>query len=120
VTGPLGSGVSFRAGAKREAGAARGQRIAGGAVEALGETEVAFAALTGTDRLLAASPTAAKWLGVAIFITAGGYQLTPWKDFCLRRCRSPIGALMYYAGFKGRGRDARVGLHHGITCVGCC
>jgi len=81
---------------------------------------VAFAALTGTDRLLTASPTAAKWLGVAIFITAGGYQLTPWKDWCLRRCRSPIGALMYYAGFKGRGRDARVGRHHGITCVGCC
>ena len=49
---------------------------------------------TGTDRLLTGSPTAAKWLGVAIFITAGGYQLTPWKDWCLRRCRSPIGALM--------------------------
>jgi len=81
---------------------------------------VAFAALTWTGRLFTAAPTAAKWLGVAIFITAGGYQLTPWKDWCLRRCRSPIGALMYYAGFKGRGRDARVGLHHGITCVGCC
>jgi len=81
---------------------------------------VAFAALAGTNRLLTASPTAAKWLGIAIFITAGGYQLTPWKDWCLRRCRSPIGALMYYAGFKGRGRDARVGLHHGMTCVGCC
>jgi predicted metal-binding membrane protein len=81
---------------------------------------IAFAALTGTGRVLAASPTAAKWVGVAIFITAGIYQLTPWKDRCLRRCRSPIGALMYYVGFKGRGRDARVGLHHGITCVGCC
>ena len=81
---------------------------------------VAFAALAGADRLLTASPTAAKWLGVAIFITAGIYQLTPWKDWCLRHCRSPIGALMYYLGFKGRGRDARVGLHHGATCAGCC
>ncbi len=81
---------------------------------------VAFAALTGADRLLTASPAAAKWLGVAIFITAGIYQLTPWKDWCLRRCRSPIGALMYYLGFKGRSRDARVGLHHGATCAGCC
>jgi predicted metal-binding membrane protein len=80
----------------------------------------AFAALTGTGRLLTASPTAAKWLGVAIFIAAGSYQLTPWKDWCLRRCRSPIGALMYYVGFKGRSRDARVGLHHGATCAGCC
>jgi predicted metal-binding membrane protein len=81
---------------------------------------VAFAALAGTGRLLTASPTAAKWLGVTIFIAAGVYQLTPWKDWCLRRCRSPIGALMYYLGFKGRGRDVRVGLHHGATCAGCC
>jgi predicted metal-binding membrane protein len=81
---------------------------------------VAFAALAGTGRLLTASPAAAKWLGVAIFIGAGAYQLTPWKDWCLRRCRSPIGALMYYLGFKGRSRDVRVGLHHGATCAGCC
>ena len=81
---------------------------------------VAFAALAGTGRLLTASPVAAKWLGVAIFVTAGIYQLTPWKDWCLRRCRSPIGALMYYLGFKGRSRDVRVGLHHGATCAGCC
>jgi predicted metal-binding membrane protein len=81
---------------------------------------VAFAALVGTGRLVTASPTAAKWLGVMIFIAAGSYQLTPWKDWCLRRCRSPIGALMYYLGFKGRSRDLRVGLHHGATCAGCC
>ncbi len=81
---------------------------------------VAFAVLTGTGRLLTASPTAAKWLGVGIFAAAGIYQLTPWKDWCLRRCRSPVGALMYYIGFKGRSRDVRVGLHHGATCVGCC
>ena len=81
---------------------------------------VAFAALAGTGRLLTASPTAAKWLGVAIFTAAGVYQLTAWKDWCLRRCRSPIGALMYYLGFKGRSRDLRVGLHHGATCAGCC
>ena len=81
---------------------------------------LAFAALTGTGRLLTASPTAAKWLGVTIFIAAGIYQLTPWKDLCLRHCRSPVGALMYYAGFKGRGRDVRVGVHHGATCAGCC
>jgi predicted metal-binding membrane protein len=81
---------------------------------------VAFAALAGAGRLLTASPVAAKWLGAAIFVTAGIYQLTPWKDWCLRRCRSPIGALMYYLGFKGRSRDVRVGLHHGATCAGCC
>jgi predicted metal-binding membrane protein len=81
---------------------------------------VAFAALAGTGRLLADSPTAAKWLGVAIFACAGLYQLTPWKDWCLRQCRSPIGALVHYIGFKGRSRDLRIGIHHGATCVGCC
>ena len=80
----------------------------------------AFAALAGTGRLLDAAPAAAAWLGVGIFATAGIYQLSPWKDWCLSRCRSPVGALLYYAGFKGRGRDVRVGLHHGATCVGCC
>jgi predicted metal-binding membrane protein len=81
---------------------------------------IAFMALVGSERLLTSSATAAKWLGVAIFATAGIYQFTPWKDWCLRRCRSPLGALMYYIGFKGPGRDVRVGLHHGATCVGCC
>jgi predicted metal-binding membrane protein len=81
---------------------------------------VAFAALDGTGRLVTASPAAAKWLGAGIFIAAGGYQLTPWKDWCLRRCRSPVGALMCYASFKGQGRDLRVGVHHGATCAGCC
>jgi predicted metal-binding membrane protein len=80
----------------------------------------AFAALAGAGRLLTASPAAAKWLGVAIFTAAGIYQFTPWKDWCLRRCRSPVGALMYYLGFKGRSRDLRVGVHHGATCAGCC
>ena len=80
----------------------------------------AFAALVGTGRLIDVSPAMAKWLGVGIFAAAGSYQLTPWKDRCLSRCRSPVGALMYYVGFKGRARDVRVGLHHGATCVGCC
>ena len=80
----------------------------------------AFAALAGARQLLTASPTAAKWLGVAIFTAAGIYQFTPWKNWCLRHCRTPIGALMHYLGFKGRSRDLRVGVHHGATCAGCC
>jgi predicted metal-binding membrane protein len=110
------SGVSAGAGrALRMSAFLAGYLLAWAAVGA-----VAFAALAGTGRLLTASPVAAKWLGVAIFIGAGVYQLTPWKDWCLRRCRSPVGALLYYLGFKGRSRDVRVGLHHGATCVGCC
>jgi predicted metal-binding membrane protein len=80
----------------------------------------AFTALAGTGRVVTASPAAAKALGVAIFGAAGIYQLTQWKDWCLRRCRSPVGTLMHYARVKGRGRDVRAGLQHGATCVGCC
>ena len=79
----------------------------------------AFAALAGTGRLLTASP-AAKGLGVAIVSAAGLYQLTIWKDRFLRRCRSPVVALLYDAGTRGRSRDVRAGLHHGAACVGCC
>jgi predicted metal-binding membrane protein len=81
---------------------------------------VAFVLLRGADQVLMASPTAAKWLGVTIFVSAGVYQVTPWKDWCLRHCRSPIGTLVHYIHFTGRIRDLRVGIHHGVTCVGCC
>jgi predicted metal-binding membrane protein len=81
---------------------------------------IAFVVLLGAEHLITASPSAARWLGAGIFVAAGVYQLSPWKDVCLSHCRSPIGALVRYAGFTGPTRDARVGLHHGATCVGCC
>ena len=81
---------------------------------------IAFVVLVGTEKLVDASPEAAKWLGVAIFAVAGLYQLTPIKNACLRHCRSPMMAFLHYAGFKGRLRDLRVGAHHGLYCVGCC
>ena len=81
---------------------------------------LAYVALVGTEQLVESSPTAAKWIGVAIFALAGIYQLTPLKDVCLRHCRSPIGSLFHYASFRGPARDLRVGMHHGTFCVGCC
>lgn len=52
-------------------------------------------------------------------VIAGGYQLSPLKDACLRSCRSPLGMLMqsYRAGATG---GARVGARHALSCVGCC
>lgn len=60
------------------------------------------------------------WIGGAIFVTAGVYQLTSFKDVCLRHCRSPMSLLAYYTSFRGPAIDMRVGIHHGIYCVGCC
>jgi predicted metal-binding membrane protein len=81
---------------------------------------VAFVALLGSQRLVESAPELAKWLAVAIFVTAGVYQLTPLKRACLRHCRSPVTSILHYASMKGSARDFRVGLHHGLYCVGCC
>ncbi len=79
-----------------------------------------FVVLLGAQHLVEDTPTAAKWVGAAIFAAAGIYQLTPLKSACLRHCRSPIGSLFHYASYKGPVRDLRVGIHHGLYCVGCC
>ena len=81
---------------------------------------LAYGALILTGRLVDRSPASAKWLGVAIFLVAGIYQLTPLKGACLKHCRSPVGSLFHYASFRGRLRDLRVGMHHGTYCIGCC
>jgi len=81
---------------------------------------LAFLALLATERFVEAAPQGAKWLGVGIFTVAGVYQLTPLKDACLRHCRSPMTAILRYASFHRPARDLRVGLHHGLYCVGCC
>jgi predicted metal-binding membrane protein len=81
---------------------------------------LAYVALLGAGRLVDVSPTAATWVGAAIFAFAGVYQLTPLKETCLRHCRSPVGSLFHYASFHGPARDLRVGLHHGLYCVACC
>jgi len=54
-----------------------------------------------------------------ILITAGIYQLTPLKTGCLAHCRSPLGFLMS-SWHDGAGGAFRMGLHHGIFCLGCC
>ena len=65
-------------------------------------------------------PAAAPWIGATVLATAGLYQLTPLKNYCLRHCRSPLGFLLHVSNYKGPLRDIRVGLYHGGYCVGCC
>jgi predicted metal-binding membrane protein len=57
---------------------------------------------------------------VVIFATCGVYQLTPIKDRCLARCRSPLGFILKYGSYRGRLRDLRVGMNHGGFCLACC
>lgn len=60
-------------------------------------------------------------LGAIVLIAAGLYQWTPIKNACLSRCQSPLGFLMSHGGFRGDVAGCvRLGLLHGIYCVGCC
>jgi predicted metal-binding membrane protein len=54
-----------------------------------------------------------------LLVAAGLYQLSPLKDACLGRCRSPAEFLArnYRPGASGA---LRLGLLHGAYCVGCC
>lgn len=64
------------------------------------------------------SATAAR-IGGGVLITAGIYQLTPVKDLCLSKCRTPISFIMtsWHDGTIGA---IRMGLLHGTYCLGCC
>ena len=60
-----------------------------------------------------------KWLTIVLLAACGIYQLTPLKQACLGKCRSPLGFLMtsWHPGDLGA---LRMGLSHGAYCLGCC
>ena len=57
-------------------------------------------------------------LSAGVLVGAGLFQLTPLKDACLARCRSPLAALL--AGSAGRSSAIREGMRNGLDCLGCC
>jgi predicted metal-binding membrane protein len=58
-------------------------------------------------------------VGATLLAIAGIYQLTPLKQACLRSCQSPLGFLVSHwrPGWMGA---FRMGIGHGVLCVGCC
>ena len=83
---------------------------------------VAFAGASAAEAVAAsAAPshaTAAR-IGGAFLVVAGAYQLTPFKDLCLAKCRTPIGFIMT-SWRDGTAGALRMGLLHGGYCLGCC
>ncbi len=57
--------------------------------------------------------------GLAAFTLAAVYELTPLKDVCLGKCRSPLGFLLG-SWRDGRWGALRMGAKNGAWCVGCC
>ncbi len=58
-------------------------------------------------------------LAAAALFAAGVYQWTPWKQACLRHCRSPFEYLTKYWR-QGPLGPAYAGTRHGMFCLGCC
>ena len=60
-----------------------------------------------------------RWLAGGLLAAAAVYELTPLKDVCLGKCRSPFGFLMgaWRDGVRGA---AEMGARHGAWCLGCC
>lgn len=58
-------------------------------------------------------------LGAATLLVAGVFQLTPLKGACLKACQSPLGFLMRHWR-RGTMGAFRMGLEHGLFCLGCC
>ncbi len=83
---------------------------------------VAYAGAEAAEVVATRVALPANWvarLGGAIFIVAGLYQLTPLKDRCLAKCRTPISFIMT-SWRDGMAGAVRMGLEHGVYCLGCC
>lgn len=78
-------------------------------------------ALTQAALITPTAALVAPWAGAALLIAAGIYQWTPLKDSCLSRCRAPLAFVQAHGGFKpGAAASVRLGLLHGLYCIGCC
>jgi predicted metal-binding membrane protein len=60
-------------------------------------------------------------VAAALFVTAGAFQFSKLKYECLDKCRSPLSFLTSrWRGMHHRWHSFRLGVEHGVFCVGCC
>ena len=75
--------------------------------------------INAIDGDLLAWDSAGRWIAGGTLVVAAVYELTPLKDVCLGKCRSPLGFLL--GSWKGGWSGAlRMGAKNGAWCVGCC
>jgi predicted metal-binding membrane protein len=64
------------------------------------------------------------WVGRfagAALLVAAAHQLSPLKDACLSRCRTPLGMFLRARGnLRNPLTAVRMGAGHAVYCVGCC
>jgi len=83
---------------------------------------LAFVSALAGDRIagdVLAWDRAGRWVAGGTLLAAAVYELTPLKNVCLAKCRSPLGFLLgsWRDGWAGA---LQMGAKHGAWCVGCC
>ena len=86
---------------------------------AVGAVAFSIAVAGGEAGDVLAWDRAGRWVAGATLLLAALYELTPLKDACLGRCRTPLGFLLT-SWRDGRSGALNMGARHGAWCVGCC
>jgi predicted metal-binding membrane protein len=83
---------------------------------------LAYAGAVGAEAVAAhaklSGPAAAR-IGGVLLVIAGAYQLSPLKNVCLAKCRTPV-TFILTSWHDGKVGALRMGLMHGLFCLGCC
>ena len=115
--------VALYARMTRERGLSRPMAFAAGYLVVWGAAGVAaYAVFALGKRVLGpdlAWHSGGQWVAGGLLVVAAVYELTPLKDVCLNKCRSPFGFLLgtWREGVRGAGE---MGAKHGMWCLGCC
>ena len=78
-----------------------------------------FVLVRGIDLGVLSWDRGGRYVVAAVLLAGAAYQLTAWKETCLRHCRNPVDFVARYWRPGGRGALS-MGVIHGAWCVGCC
>lgn len=107
---------------QQRARAATAGLVSGYAIVWMAFGALAFAADLGLHAAIESSQAlrSVDWtISGASLLVAGAFQFSSLKDACLRQCRHPAAFLLRYYE-RGIGGGLRLGVRHGVFCVGCC
>ena len=111
-------------GTRRDAGALMAGVLGGYVLAWLAFGIVAY----GIDSAVREAASTSGWfvahgwvVGSAVIAGAGAFQFSELKYRCLERCRSPFGFInARWQGRRPLAESVRLGIDHGLFCVGCC
>jgi predicted metal-binding membrane protein len=115
--------VALYARMTRERGLGRPVAFTGGYLVVWGAAGLAAYALFAAGKRVFGPDLAwhsgGRWFAGGLLVAAALYELTPLKDVCLGKCRSPFGFLLG-TWRDGVGGATTMGAKHGAWCLGCC